>query len=233
MRRRPNPAALLLLAIAALPAAAAEKQQTFYTITLQSGRVGAEGKAEQISVQSIEWSASPAGSIPPGDIRRLATVGHATEASPQKVTKVDSFTIKQKVKPARPVGTSDVTMKRGTSSAKERPGPSEVQSDTDRTRTSGGYVLTSPRHAAGATGANETLTIGANRTEADPPPQGTLRVKLRFPWLACEEGKFIPQLIMGKPVKVYTLHDVVVIGCTSDSATFSYAKVEFDRTKPH
>lgn len=59
-----------------------------------------------------------------------------------------------------------------------------------------------------------------------PPGDRVLRVKVRFPWLACEEGKVYPQLVLGDPVALYTLSDVTVTRCFRNGATFSYAKAE-------
>lgn len=129
--------------------------------------------AAPIEVRSIEWGPAP-----------------------QRVNKVESFNVKQGVKP---VGTSDLTMKRGTGSS--------------------------------ATSGND-IVITASRIPwpqgAAPPPQGTLRIKVRFPWLACKVGKFYPKLIMGDPVKTYEFGDLTVTGCASgpeERITFVYGKL--------
>jgi hypothetical protein len=83
-----------LATLAAGPAAA--KEEVYFTVTLQEARLAGapaqqahlgrnDGRLQQLQLQSIEWG--------------------------PRVTKVDSFTVKQSV---RPIGTSDLTMKRGT-----------------------------------------------------------------------------------------------------------------------
>lgn len=155
--------AACLAALAASSAAAAGptggKEEVYFTITLTDARAadGAhvgrnDGRLESFEIK--DWSFD-------------------------KVSKVDSFTVKQGVKP---VGTADVTMKRGT-------GPSTA-----------------------------------------PPPSGSFRVKVRFPWLGCRVGARYPSLALNGGGKSYLLQDVQVADCGPagspvEEVGFVYGKV--------
>lgn len=92
----------------------------------------------------------------------------------------------------------------------------------------------------GAAGASESLTVGANRTETAsgqatgkrqhkplamktyydaPLPQGSVRVKVKMPWLACRVGATYPRLELGGGGKTYVLEDVRVASCGGRSAS--------------
>lgn len=70
---------------------------------------------------------------------------------------------------------------------------------------------------------------------AAPPPQGSLRVKVKLPWLACRVGARYPELQLGDAAATYTLTDVLVTSCGSSSGgdrpmeqiSFNYARIEF------
>jgi hypothetical protein len=176
----PLAALTLLAALAAGPAAA--KEEVYFTVTLQEGRLAGaaapqgyagrnDGRLQQLQLQSIEWG--------------------------PRVTKIDSFTIKQQVRPA---GTSDLTMKRGTgvsATGENVQGPPDI-------------VITGSRIPQPA---------------APPPPEGSMRVKVRLPWLACEEGKTYRRLVIGDAVTAYELSDVVVASCGAGAIAFDYARI--------
>ena len=202
--------AIIAATFATLAAAAhaAGKEQVYYTITLQEARLATAGPAQAYVGRND------------GRVQQLQVVSFDWGGAAARVNKVDSFTVKQKVKPA---GTSDLTLKRGTSAGAAGGLGKDLQAQ-DRMG-----------NAPSSTGIGAGIGGWANDgDEAAPPPSGTLRVKVRFPWLACEEGKFYPQLVMGSPVKTtYILSDATVTGCSNEAVTFSYSKVEFDRVKPH
>ena len=85
-------------------------------------------------------------------------------------------------------------------------------------------------------GANETMTVGSGRTEAGqatgkrqhkpfvvsgyydaPLPQGSVRVKVKMPWIACRVGATYPRLELGGGGKRYVLQDVTVASCGRSS----------------
>jgi hypothetical protein len=129
-----------------------------------------DGRLQQMQGSSVEWGEWIA------DVER-----------PAPVTKVDGFTVKQKVKP---IG-------------------AHIQGSQD-------IVITGSR---------------IPQPSGSPGGAGSLRVKVRMPWLACEEGKFYPTLIMGDPVKAYELSDAVIASCGAgpergQTISFNYKKVQ-------
>ena len=68
-----------------------------------------------------------------------------------------------------------------------------------------------------------------------PPPQGSLRVKVKMPWLACRVGARYPELEFGDAATAYKFKEVLVTSCGSSSGgdrpmeqiSFNYAKIEF------
>ena len=182
MRRSFAMTAVALAALAAAPAAA--KEDVYFTVTLQEARLANtatplafvgrnDGRLQQLQLQSIDWG--------------------------PRVTRVDSFTVKQQVRPA---GTSDPTMKHGAGVSATG---ENVQGGVD-------IVITASR-------------IPWPQGAAPPPPDGSLRVKVRLPWLACEEGKTYRKLIIGDAVTSYELSDVVVAGCAGGAIAFDYARI--------
>lgn len=101
-------------------------------------------------------------------------------------------------------------------------------------------------------GASETITIGSGRNESaqatgkrqhlpirirtyydSPLPSGSLRVKVKMPWLACEVGRKYPSLTLSDGTNSQVLHDVTVSSCEGggasegpeESITFVYGKL--------
>jgi len=206
--------AAALTALAATSAAAGRtggKEEVYYTITLTDARAHQGSKGEQLEVQSWSWGGAQAG-----------------------VTKVDSFTVKQGVKP---VGTSDVTMKRGTGPAPVAGGVQVAVGDVTGDGSAG-------------PGASQSMTVGGAQTEASGPPtgkrqhkpmtltkpldRGSVNVKVKFPWAACRVGAHYPSLELGGGAERYVLQDVTVSGCggsggtsegPEESITFVYGKL--------
>ena len=206
--------AACLAALAASSAAAAPptggKEEVYFTITLTDAMPMGSNDGRLQSFEIKEWSFD-------------------------KVSKVDSFTIKQGVKP---VGTADMTMKRGTGpSAAPAPGGVAVAS---------GDVNDS---AATGVGASQTITVGSGQAESAqatgkrqhmplrmrqyydqaPPPSGSFRVKVRYPWSDCRVGAHYPSLTLNGGGKSYLLQDVQVADCGDSAAptgqiTFVYGK---------
>ena len=65
------------------------------------------------------------------------------------------------------------------------------------------------------------------------PPRGpgSLRIKVKFPWVSCQEGRTYPSLELSNGARRYVLKDVVVSSCGGTSAgpeehiTFVYGKI--------
>lgn len=225
----------------------AADQEHYFTITLQQGRASgkSDGFDKQIQVESWQWG---------------------------RVAKVDSFTMKQGVKPAdpgqfgewiadveRPQAKGDVTLKGskiGENAPRVRPSDITMKRGTSATRPVGGVRVASGDVDGSSTGASETLTVGGAQTEGqatgkrqhkplvmqnyydqaldEPLPSGSVRVKVKMPWLACKVGTRYPSLVLGGGAKTYRLTDAEVTNCGGDTASrpmesisFSYAKVEY------
>lgn len=213
--------AACLAAFAASGAAAAPptggKEEVYFTITLTDARATDspylgrnDGRLQSFEIK--EWSFD-------------------------KVSKVDSFTVKQGVKPG---GTADVTMKRGT-------GPSTAAAP-------GGVAVASGDvndSASTGVGVSESVTVGSGQTESAqatgkrqhmplrirqyydqaPPPSGSFRVKVRYPWPDCRVGTRYPSLALNAGGKSYLLQDVQIADCGGTEGSpveevgFVYGKV--------
>lgn len=194
----------------------AAEQEHYFTITLQQGRSTGKGEGfeKQIQVESWQWG---------------------------RTAKVDSFTVKQGVKPADPGQYG------------------EWIADVERPQAKGDMTLKGSKigeNSTRPTGPSETLTVGGAQTEGqatgkrqhkpfvvqnyydqaldEPLPSGSLRVKVKMPWIACKVGTRFPTLALGGGAKTYRLTDAVVTSCGQsaggqpmESISFNYAKIEF------
>lgn len=192
------------------------ERENYFTITLQEGRTAAkqEGHKEQLQIESWQWG---------------------------RVTKVDSFTMKQGVKPADPEQLD------------------EWIADVARPDAKGDMTLKGSKIGENAplpTGASETLTVGGARSEAQatgkrqhkpltmqgyydqsldqPLARGALRVKVKMPWMACKVGTRFPELMLGGGATTYRLTDAVVTSCgpasgsrPMESISFNYSKIDY------
>ena len=61
--------------------------------------------------------------------------------------------------------------------------------------------------------------------DAPPPGAGTLRVKVRFPWLDCRVGATFPDATLDDAAGRNSFSEVTVTRCDNDAVTLSYAKV--------
>ena len=61
--------------------------------------------------------------------------------------------------------------------------------------------------------------------DAPPPGAGTLRVKVRFPWLDCRVGATFPDATLDDAAGRNSFSEVTVTRCDPDAVTLSYAKV--------
>ncbi len=80
-------------------------------------------------------------------------------------------------------------------------------------------------------GGSETQTIGANRsasgqatgkrhhlplrarTYAAPPDRGSVRIKVKYPWVGCKVGARYPDITLGDDANSHRLQDVTVASC--------------------
>jgi hypothetical protein len=215
--------AILAAAIAALAttsAAAGEPTEHFFTITIQEGRLGAtqpggtqayvgrnDGRVQQIQVSSWEWGAADA-------------------------SKVDSFTVKQGVRPVASTGGGGVTVAAGDVDGDSRAAGKKPTS-SQSTLAPG---ATKPTASGQATGKRQHMPLRTRAYYDSPPPKGSLRVKVKFPWSACEVGRKYPSLELAGGDKRYLLEDVAVSNCGGAAAgedvrelqevTLTYQKIQ-------
>ena len=80
---------------------------------------------------------------------------------------------------------------------------------------------------------SESMKIGsfswANLGAGDsPPPQGSVIVKVEYPWSSCEVGANYPSLSLAGAGKPYVVQDVTISNCEgkpAQSVTFDYKNV--------
>lgn len=222
-------------AMAGVPAAAGDKSSVW--IRVQSLPLGggmaqpAQGGAASnwIEIQGWDWE-SPGGTLFKGEITTIEpapatavdkwkpTKPHAREGA----SKVDGFTVKQSVKPVRPVGTSDLTLKRGTSPA--MPAPSATSPSSRR--------FDGPMdYDQGDTGTHEAtrparpLAVGGSRTKGPSPPDKFGRVKVRFSWPDCVEGRRLHSIELRDATGHYVLEGARVARCSADGVSVNFSNV--------
>lgn len=224
----------------------AAKQEHYFTITLQEGQAGgkSDGFEKQIQIESWQWGrVSKVDDFTMKQGVKPAVPGQFGEwiADVERPDAKGDMTLKgSKIgENARPVRPSDVTMKRGTSAAPV-----------------GGVRVASGDIEGSTVGASETLTVGRAQTEGqatgkrqhkpiavqgyydhtldEPLPSGSVRVKVKMPWLACKVGTRFPSLVLGGGDKTYRLTDAVISSCGEssggrpmESISFNYAKVDY------
>ena len=69
---------------------------------------------------------------------------------------------------------------------------------------------------------------GAHRDDSVTAPldRGSVRVKVKFPWLDCRVGAAFPDAVLQNDAGRYELKDVVISGCAPDTVELNYAKVK-------
>lgn len=193
----------------------------------------AGGKEKWIEIQGWDWEVEASDNLYSFKVGGGATPADAVGASANKVdivtvppitgdsaAKVDSFTMKQRHRKVRPVGTSDLTMKRGTSPGGPAPQPvprPDLDLDYDEGDTG--------THAASRRGTSESITIGGGRTESRAAPDKYGRVKVKFAWEECKEGTRLPLVELRDARMLYRLEDVTVAGCSTSGATLRYRRI--------
>lgn len=144
-----------------------------------------------------------------------------------RVSKVDSFTVKQGVKPYQP---DRVFVKSWSTSGDAAPPRGAGLNEMAMDDTAG--------KEKGPVGASETLTVGAGRTEtAQATGKRThkpLRIRMyydagsvtlsgRFP--ACRVGAAYPAASIGHGDELYEMQDVTVAACSPEGMSLNFKKV--------
>jgi hypothetical protein len=65
-----------------------------------------------------------------------------------------------------------------------------------------------------------------------PPPQGSVIVKVEYPWTGCQVGASYPSLSLSGGGKRYVVEGVTVSKCGVESAIFDYEKVTVSTWDP-
>ena len=83
--------------------------------------------------------------------------------------------------------------------------------------------VTSPRDAASGmpTGKRQHRPV----TITKPLDRGSVRVKVRFPWLDCRVGAAFPDAVLQNAAGRFELKDVVISGCAREGVALNYKKV--------
>ncbi|MCL6699589.1 hypothetical protein LZ496_12445 [Sphingomonas sp. NSE70-1] len=79
-----------------------------------------------------------------------------------------------------------------------------------------------------------SFTWGNGATADAPPAEGSVVVKVEYPWTACKVGANYPSLALSGGGKRYVVEDVTVSKCgkKAESATFDYKKVTVSAWEP-
>ena len=80
----------------------------------------------------------------------------------------------------------------------------------------------------GSSAAKYGAVSGAHRDDSlsPPPERGSVRIKVKFPWLDCAVGSAFPDAMLQSDTARYELKDIQVTGCAPDSVDLDYAKVK-------
>ena len=83
--------------------------------------------------------------------------------------------------------------------------------------------ITSPRDAASGmpTGKRQHGWV----TVSKPLDRGSVRVKVKFPWLDCKVGAAFPDAVLQNDAGRYELKEIFISGCAADGVALNYAKV--------
>jgi hypothetical protein len=74
-------------------------------------------------------------------------------------------------------------------------------------------------------GAHRDDSAAGDVLAKGPPDRGSVRVKVKFPWLDCKMGASYPDAVLQNEAGRYEFENVLISGCAPDSVTLDYAKV--------
>lgn len=135
------------------------------------------------------------------------------------------------------------TIKGGSAAARASGGkPLEIESWSWGTTMAGdwdGTIKGPPDGAAQAGAAKYGAVSGLHRddsiaakrqhgwiTVSQPLDRGSVRVKVKFPWLECRVGAAFPDAVLQNAAGRYELEQVLVAGCAPNGVALNYAKVK-------
>ena len=122
---------------------------------------------------------------------------------------------------------------KGESAAKASGGKQiEIESWSWGTTMAGDWdgAIISPRDAASGmpTGKRQHGWV----TVSKPLDRGSVRVKVKFPWLECRVGAAFPDAVLQNSAGRYELKEVLISGCAVDGIALNYAKVKVHAWNP-
>lgn len=236
----------------ALVAAPALAAPMYLKIKGNEGESTDDKHKNEIEILSWSWGATQTshGTGAGGMGAGKAGAGGAAAAGEAEITLKGDAAEEARKRPGR-VKYGDITLKQGAAEAAaggvsvaagEVDGDSRADSATSLIAL---HEVASPRDSASGlpTGKRQhkPMTV-AKEWDAStpllragaPPPRGSLRVKVKMPWLACRVGARYPELQLGDSATTYTFKEVLVTGCGSSSSgdrpmesiSFNYAKIE-------
>ena len=65
-----------------------------------------------------------------------------------------------------------------------------------------------------------------------PLDRGSVRVKVKFPWLDCKVGAAFPDAVLQNDSGRYELKDVMISSCAADNVGLDYAKLRESPSRP-
>lgn len=210
--------AILAAALAALAASSAAAQYVAGNFQLMLG-----GESSGGYISSAEGGTAAAGG---GHIEiesyQWGAVSSATNLG--SWSKVDGLGVKMDPIENSGAASSDMAMK-GSKIGENAPAapPSATLKRGQRISAIPRAEVTSPRDIA-------TGQASGKRQHAPASP-GSLRVKVKMPWLSCRVGARYPELRLAGDGGIYRVKDAVVSSCgggrPTEEIAFNYAKVEF------
>jgi len=259
---RVSAATFLSFALAAAPALAAPMFIKIKDLPGESTSASSDKpRIAVIEVQSWSWGATQtshgagSGGMGAGKVSKVESLtikqGTAAAASGEaEITLKEDSAEDARKRPGR-VKYGDITLKQG--AAEDSGGVSVAAGDLDgdgRAESAASampqHEVVSPRDSSSGlpTGKRQhkPLTVTKEWDAATPllragapPPQGSLRVKVKMPWLACRVGAAYPELELADSATAYKFKEVLVTSCGSssggdrpmESISFNYAKIEF------
>jgi hypothetical protein len=93
-------------------------------------------------------------------------------------------------------------------------------------RVEGGTSNTAKFGAVAGAHRDDSLARAAEPALAAPLDRGSVRVKVKFPWLDCRVGAAFPDAVLHNDAGRYEFKDALISGCAPDSVTLDYAKVQ-------
>ena len=122
---------------------------------------------------------------------------------------------------------------KGESAAKNAPAKQiEIESWSWGATNAGKYGAVSGAHrddgVAAPTEKRQHGWMPSNR----PLDRGSVRVKVKFPWLDCRVGAAFPDAVLQNDAGRYELKEVMVSSCAADNVDLDYAKLRESPSRP-